>query len=281
MPGKYRTNEPDLMKIIADLRSRISKLERTPQIPNTGISTGGIVVNGGSIIWFRPGVFESLATNTEGVINIGSNISINGEEGMAIVISRSETVSTDYLYPDGSPILGASLMRMGTVDGSIIDPDFAFPSFEIYDKSGDILIADSLNARRGFSAPDFSIPFTDKVLATTTSGTYSDIAGLEWYQYHPHLRFRLVYFNDASTTGEISIIEEDTSREVVEAIITPAGGPAYVDIVMRRSRLTNGASPNGNPTLLNVRHRRATGAGTVRTRVASIVGIDLSWFEGF
>jgi hypothetical protein len=48
MSDKYRTGTPDIISVISDLRNRISKLERTPQLTNSAIDSGQIIVGGGA-----------------------------------------------------------------------------------------------------------------------------------------------------------------------------------------------------------------------------------------
>lgn len=46
MTSKYRSKTPDIIEEIADLRARLSRLERTPQLPHAGVDTGGVAVTG-------------------------------------------------------------------------------------------------------------------------------------------------------------------------------------------------------------------------------------------
>jgi hypothetical protein len=272
MGGRYSTSEPDLIRMIKELQDRVSRLERTPQTANAGVDREGIIITDGNLIARR-----SDAATT-GVARIGAGSEVLGQPAVEITLGRSPLVEGAYLQDTGVPFNGATSMSFFDVEGT--DPDFLSPTINMWDKSGDPLITDSFNARRGFGDPILAVPWNDKVLSSSTSGTAVDIAQFEWYQYHAHLRVRLVCSNDAATTGTVQIQEEDTGA-IIGSITTPANTTAYVDLVIRRSALEFGNSPNGNSTICNIQHARASGAGTVRHRVVSIVGIDLSWSQAW
>lgn len=274
MGSKYAPNDHDLLSEIRDLRRRIEKLERTPQTSNAGIDQGAITVINGEI------TVNGASDDPTGSHIHRSNEQINGEPGSSYSVRRSDTVNSDYFDSDGNNVVGMGSIDITSTEGVLVDPFFRVPTVEIKDKSGDTILADSNNARRGFSHPYLPIPWGDKVLSTTTSGTLADIAQLNWYQYHPHLRVEIVYQNDGGTAGTV-VVQEELTGNIVGSVSTPAGGPAYSEILVKRSALIAGTSPNGNPTILNIQHARASGAGTVRTRVVNIIGIDLSWFEDF
>jgi len=44
--GRYSISDPDLVRELIELKDRVSKLERTPQLPNSNIGSGGISVTG-------------------------------------------------------------------------------------------------------------------------------------------------------------------------------------------------------------------------------------------
>ena len=275
MPAsRYRPTDPDLIQIIRDLQRRVAILERTPQTINAGIDSAGMIVKNGVV---QHKVDDDFVG---GYHNVGANVIVGSQLGIQTSLGRSSEVVSDYTFSDGTPITGELAYQIATVEGAISDPDFKSPTVNIFDKSGDPLVTDSFNARRGFGDPVLTIPWNDKVLISTTSGTQADIAQFEWYQYHAHCRVRLVSSNDATTTGTVQIVEE-SSGNVLGSITTPANTTQYNDLTIKRSSMTTGADPNGSPNILNIQHARATGAGTVRTRIASVVGIDLSWFQDF
>lgn len=275
MPSsKYQPTDPDIIKIIHDLQSRVSKLERTPQTSNAGVDSTGITVRSGSVT-ARLDDFGA-----QGLHTMGAGISVSGETGILLGSSRSEVVTGDYFDGVGNPVSGAPSWQVVNIEGSVTDPDFRQPTFQFFDKSGDPLIGDSGNARRGFSDPVLAISWTDLTFASTTSGTMADLIVFEWYQYHAHCRVRFVSQNDASTTGTVQLVEDATGN-IVASITTPANTAQYNDLIVKRSSLADGNQPNGNPHVLTLQHARASGAGTVRNRVVSVVGIDLSWFQDF
>jgi len=271
--GRYRTDK-DLIDKINELEARLSKLERTPQASSMGVNIAGITVQGGSVTTRR----DPIAA--QGLISTGSNNSVNGEVGMSHSIQRSNSVKGDDHFTDGTTVDGNIAMQVGTVDGGHDFPGFAFPTLVLYDKSGSPLVADSGNARRGFSDPVLHQSFTDGTYFSSTSTTFSFIMSAEWYMYHPHCRIRVIVQNDAANSSELRVSENGGNNSI---LVTPIGLGAfqYVDLIVRRSSMVSGVAPNGNVAALNLEHRRVTGAGTIRTQIISVVGIDLSASQPF
>lgn len=275
MPGsKYQPTDPDIIKIIQALEHRIAKLERTPQTAYAGVDSAGVVVKNGVVLHNMDDDFRN------GYHSVGSNVFVNTTLAIQTTLGRADEVVSAYTFGDGTPITGETAYKIVTVEGALDDPDFKNPTIFFYDKSGDSLITDSTNARRGFGDPVLPVPWNDKVLTPTTSGTAADIAQFEWYSYHAHCLIRLVSSNDAATTGTVQAQEESTGN-ILATITTPANTTQYNDLVIKRSSMVTGDQPNGTSNIINIQHLRASGAGTVRTRVANIVGIDLSLFQDF
>lgn len=218
----------------------------------------------------------------EGFISIGSNAIINNEQGMNIYLGRSDSVLSAYKDVDGITASGEVAAILGTVDGGAADPTIAFPSWTFYDKSGDAIVSDSLTARRGFEHPRLATTWYDPVAyKTTTSGSFTNVASSEWYQYHPHLRVRLLVNNDAGNVSELRLIETPALTNTFASFTTTSGYFGYVDLLLIRSMQSNGDGPNGNNITFSVDQRRVSGAGTVRCLVVSMTGIDLSWFNPY
>lgn len=280
MPGRYNTgDDTDLIARIKDLENRLSRLERTPQAGNAAVNNGDFTITGGAFIVRRPGDAGG-GDEQEGLIAMGSQISYNGEEGMSFQVVRSKSVKGKNFFVGGDSVDGNPSMVFSTVDGEVANPTLNFPTFNIYDKSGDVLISDSDNARRGFDDPRFQTPWFDpSAYKVTTSGSFSAIAECEWYQYHPHLRMRLLCQNGAGTSSELRVT--DLSSSAIIKLVTQGSTFAFVDLVLNRSDMSNGDTPNGNTETLLLEHRRTAGANNVQTLVVSMVGIDLSWFNPF
>lgn len=276
--NRYR-KEDNLIETIRALERRVSVLERNPRLSAAGINSGGITIKGGALNTIRDD------QSSEGIITIGSNTVVNGEEGMSLQVSRSNTVPGAEIFTSGPEIgqtvNGNPALIIATVDGTPIDPDFRFQTIRIFDKSGNIIFADSLNARRGMSEPRLNITwFTANLYQTTTSTTAVDFAGTEWYFYHPHLRVRVLTQNDGGNESEIDIYETD-SNTVLATQAVPAGSAAFYDLIINRSDCLGGDGPNGNFTRFSVRHRRTVGAGTIRTLIVEMLALDLSWSEPY
>lgn len=220
-------------------------------------------------------------TSNEGLIAIGSNASINGESGMNILVRRSSTVSGSD-NGDGFPDSGNLSMLVGTVDGGVVNPSLTFNSWQFFDKNGDQLVSDSLNARRGFDHPRLTTTWYDPAAyKTTTSGSFVNVASAEWYFYHAHLRVRLLVNNDAGNVSELRLIETPALTNTFSSFTTTSGYFGYVDLLIPRSKQSAGDSSNGNAITFSVDQRRVSGAGTVRCLVVSMTGIDLSWFNPY
>ena len=271
MAGKYGVEDEDLMKVIRDLQRRVSKLERTPQTANAGVDTAGIVVNGGVVFVRRDEESE------EGLLSQGSNIIYNGDPGMMHQVVRAQSVLGSYFDNDGNRMNGNIALRVATVDGTASGFD-GVPTIEILDKAGDHLITDAEQSPHGFGRPELTNHVFSPTLFTSTSSSFSDIGVTEWYMYHPHLRFRCLVQNDASTVSEINVSENGGLANVV-TVQSPGGTNAYVDVIVRRLRCAFGDFPNGNSAILTLQIRRVSGAGTVHVAPVSCVGIDLSISE--
>lgn len=272
MAGRYSVSDNDLIQEIIELRNRVSRLERTPQTNNAGVNSGGITINGGALDVRRDDLSE------QGLFILGSNVTIGTssgfELGMSAVFVRSNAVPGIFSDGGTGTIDGNEAFRVDTIDG-FLSGTFASPTVKIMDKAGGNIFADSYNARQGMSDPILSTQIMPNTFSTSTSGTFSDIAVLEWYMYHPHLRIRVLVQNDAATTSEINITESGGIDSIV-SVGSPGSTNAYVDLVCKRSMMRDGNS-NGSPALLTLQIRRAGGAGTVHVMPISAIGIDLSY----
>src|SRR5262245_3907114 len=254
-------------------------MERTPQLRQGTINNGDIVVRGGAHVAVRP----DDPNQDEGIMAMGTDIFVNGETGMQHIITRSRTV------PGSSPLIGGVppftdgqvALRVVSVDGSTVDPTIAFHTIELNDKTGQPFVSDSLSARQGMDHPRLSYTWYDTTaFKSTTSGTFAQVATTQWYSYHPHLRIGLLVQNDGGTTSEYQVWDETDNFQVATGS-AGSGFFGYVLILVRRSSTLSGQGPNGNNTQLRIDHRRASGAGTSRSMISEVTGIDLSWFNPF
>ena len=265
--GRYRGSS-DLLDRIVALEKRLSVLERTPQLLAAAVNSGGITITGGELL-----VRRADDTYPDGPalgnIQVGSNVSINGENGMALAVQRSDTVPSAI----GTP--GQQSVLITTVDGSEADPSFTFPTILLKDKSGDTIFSDTWNARRGIAKPELSYGFGNSQFTSSTSGTFTQIMTCEWFMYHPHFRIRVLVLNDGGNSSELRVSESFGNPNLLTVSVA-AGASAYVDCVIKRSATVSGDSPNGNIAIIALEHRRTAGAGTIRSQVISCVGMDLS-----
>jgi hypothetical protein len=105
--------------------------------------------------------------------------------------------------------------------------------------------------------------------------------------YHPHLQFSIIASNDASTGGEIQIVDLGNNR-VITTWATTVGATEFELFSIKRrdtqfgTDTTDGTGyPNGNVTYLSIQFRRSSGAGTARFRLTGIQGCDLSFNGDF
>jgi hypothetical protein len=210
---------------------------------------------------------------------MGSNVTINGEAGMQLNVRRSTAVRGLFNAGGGMSLDGNSALQVFTVDGSSADPTFGTSTVRLQDKSGDTLFADSLNARIGMSQPQLHQSFNSGTYASSTSTSFASIMTTEWYMYHPHLRVRVLVQNDASNSSELRVNEAGGSY--TQTVSVGLGAFQYIDVIIPRKSTTNGLSSNGNVAILTLEHRRVAGAGTIRTQIISVVGIDLSYFSDY
>jgi hypothetical protein len=263
-----------LLDKIAKLEKRISALERTPQLPSSGVNTGSFTIKGGQLRTIRDDAED------QGAISIGSNVSINGEQGMSVNVKRTQRVTGDnYKTPNtGETINGNSVLRVATVDGAGVNSPQPYHTFEVYDKSGDVIFSDTYNGRRGMGHPELHQAFTNSTYFTTTLTTFSFIMSSEWQIYHPNLRVRLLIQNDVGSTSEARV-----SDGINYSVTIPFGDGFYnyYNHLIPRSKMKNGATFNSDIASINVEHRRVTGAGTVRTQIISVTGTDQSWYAAY
>jgi hypothetical protein len=262
--GRYRTDEnTDLIDRIQALEERLSKLERTNQLSAAAINTGNLTLTGGGLVVYRDN------DTSKGTITVGSDVDLFGQPGMIISMYRSNEVET--IQNDNT---GAAMIRMTTVEGESVGAKFS--TYEVFDKSGYTLIADSGNARMGFSDPVLHTAWwgpNDYI--TSTSGTFAAIAQTFWYQYHPNLRIEGWTQNDVGTTSDLKVVDLNSGITLVTQTGIGSGIVPF-DLVIDRLLTANGTTSNRNVEWLEVQHRRASGAGNAKTLIASMVGIDLS-----
>lgn len=263
--SKYRQDD-DLLTVIRNLESRLSRLERTPQLPSTSIDSDGFVVEGGSIV-VRNG---PDATVDGGEILLDGHVNTVFGQGVGLYIKKDPTVGVGIFNPYSMTVRGIDDGVGGLQTGT-------YPSLAIYDKAGNTLISDCFNQRHGFGEPKLSYTWWNSAdIITTTSASFTDLAQTYWYMYHPALRVTVLSNNDATTTGELRVLDLlNSNNVVVNPITTPANTQQFNDIFVDRMLCTDGDGQNGKSAWLAIQHRRASGAGNARAMVVGMVGLDL------
>jgi len=267
--GRYRNDDNvDLIERIRELEERLSKIERTNQLSSSAINSGNLYLRGGGLVVSRDDDFA------QGRVVIGSDTAVNTEQGMIVYLQRSQSVES--LGSPGSP--GSILIQMTTVEGE--DPGFnKFPTFQLFDKAGNTLIADTGNSRMGFSEPRLSYTWwSPTAYTTTTSGTFSGFAQMYWYQYHPHLSISVFVQNDVGTSSDVRVVDLNSGNVLISenAIAGTGGAVGPFPLNVDRELTSNGFGVNGSANWLEVQHRRSAGAGSARTLMVDAVALDLS-----
>lgn len=264
--SRQREDSNDLAMRIKRMESRIRTLEQQLRATSTAIRSGRFVLIDASLTLtddpsgFGPG--------TRGNV-LFQPYSANDDEGYALRVVRAAGMG------------GQDAVQITTVDGSVTGDSFTSNVQLVDKKGGSTVVADSAGHRRGMADPRLQVPwyiFPDQ-LKSSTSSTFADIAGFKWYAYHPHLRIELIVQNDAATVSEVEV--RDPDGNLFSELTFNGGTNAFLDLpeIRREDLINDDDGVNGNPQNMVVRHRRVSGAGTVRTMVTSIVGIDLSLFD--
>jgi len=265
----------DLLARIKELEQRLSRLERTPQLPSSASNRRGLVMLDGGFIEVRKESNEDISVVEEDGGLIAGPVFVGSQTGIGVSFYRSQLVGS--ISPAGDP---ANVVTQAWGSNSIEgDQEDKFSTWTWNDKSGFTLVSDSLNARRGFDHPRLPIAWNNTTFATSTSATFAEMANWEWYTYHPHLRVRLLLSNDVGNVSEIQVVDFASGDVIVGSLVSTSGASGYFDIIVKRSALTFGLGTSGTAVIMRLEHRRVSGAGTIRTRVVSIMGIDLSHTE--
>jgi hypothetical protein len=261
-----RENPNDLAARIKRMEDRIATLERALRAASTSIRSGRIALIDGTLT--LTDADDGFSEGTRGKMGF-MPYTANDDEGYVFYVNRAVGMG------------GTQALWVTTVDGSVTGDSFT-PTFMVFDKKGGRTIAgDAAGHRRGMAEPRLQIPWWKHPadLASSTSTTFDDVAGFTWYAYHPHCRVHMIVQNDASTPSEVQIVLANDGTVLASAVY--AGGTnSFVSLDIRREDLINDQDGvNGNLQAIEVQHRRVSGAGTVRTMLTDVVGIDLSMFD--
>jgi hypothetical protein len=240
--GRYKSDdELDLLDKIKSLENRISVLERTPQLPNSAVDTGGVTVYSGQGVLrviHSDGITELLRVGLE-------------ETGFGPIDSFK------IFYLDGETAI------------SFFSNLFGFETWDFKDSTGNVVLGvDAKNpaahgegiglARPWISQPVFPIANpTD----TTSSGTFTTLQRGIWVRQHPSGTF-WVQYNVTSTTAEVQVLAQGAVQL----------GPVVINNGSGIVNIGTAIMPGTHMEVYEVDYqfRVASGAGTVGARVAAL-----------
>lgn len=239
--GRYRTDE-DLLDRIAKLEKRISALERTPQLPTSGVNTGGIVVKGGALN------FQDANGQTK--VYFGPIYYGNTPAGIGWLFYRN----------------GGQLVF--SLEG--INPSDQF--FAIRDKIGNIVISDDRYTGQGLATPYIQGDFVSWAAAipdSTTSTTFVTLQKSIWRKQHPRF-MAWVHTFVTSTTAEFQfkIASGADQGKIIAGPFSLSNGNGYTyygPVSMPGNHLTDFD--------LDLEARVVSGAGSIAVRVLSATGV--------
>jgi hypothetical protein len=204
------------------------------------------------------------------VVSSGRGIRVNDVAGNTVAIIGTQP---GLERADGSPQAGVSLYRE---DGSIAEflgdanptvPPFK-QSLQIYDRAGNVVMADDTNSGKGLAAPWVTggCILGDTNTANwpqTTSGSFVTIAA-GWYRVqNPRLAWDINMVCDTGTAGELRVLVGGVQVDTTQTV-----GGSFIDWYR------NLGAPGGNVALpagvgynsivlVELQARRTSGAGTV------------------
>jgi hypothetical protein len=228
-----------LLAELAELKRRLSNLERSARAGNTSVDSGQFTVK-------TPG-----GTVTFMVGNFGPAHS-DGTPQTSLLVSRE----------NGVP---AFAVRAIVADG---------PQYTSFVDQGDhiYLGEDPLG---GLAAPYIPVQWSvNPTVAevTTTSASFVTAYRLEFFRFQPGLRVRYFYIpSDGSTTGEVRVQDLNGAGTLIGPQALPAGG---ITQGILTTTLLGGTAPAGLLTECEVQIRRTAGAGTVGLRLLQATGIE-------
>lgn len=269
--SRYRIGEEhDLIGYIKSLELRVRALESGQRAGNTSVDTGTLAVaNGGSIVARRDTSFE------EGAISVTTDDVVDGQTGLGLHFTRSETVRSGV-----QDVAGATAVSVQSIEGQGTG-NVRYPTVNVYDKNGDVFLSDAHNGRRGMGEPKLHSTWFDvTVFKSTTSGSFAYMFTCHWYMYHPHVRVRTYVQADGGTAGEVELKEPSTSKQLAVATI-PTAANQFLDLTVDRRAFQFGSSPNGTVGQFDINTRRTSGGGSIRILIVEIIGIDLSYLSTY
>lgn len=167
----------------------------------------------------------------------------------------------------GIPQAGVSLYREdGTIAAFLGDANPTVPpfkqSFQIYDRQGNVVVADDTNGGKGLANPYvggglFLADTNTARWPQTTSGSFLDIA-TGWYRaQNPRLSWDISMVCDAATAGEVRLLVNGAQVSTTQTV-----GTSFIDWFGSRVALP-GSVNIGDIVTVQLQARRTSGAGIV------------------
>lgn len=232
----------DIMRRFADLERQIRELRAERRLASSTIAAGGTL----------------RVVDTHGTV-------------VAVIGNLDEVIPGKHGFWLGRPGLTPSqaVSVFGTGEGG----DLGFVG--LWDRAGNYIVTDDAESGQGLARPYLSLPIGElsAPTATTTSGTFVDVAAGATALHHPVLyAYMLVRSDNGTTTGEVRLT---LNGNVIGSTISIAGNEFAI-----RTIGPFDVSPLPVFTQINTiaaQARRTAGAGNIGLRVLSILGLESAY----
>ncbi|MDG4792429.1 hypothetical protein [Micromonospora sp. WMMD1082] len=236
--GDNALSSGNLARRVRDLEQMVRQLASARRLEAASIGRGGITVTGGAI----------TTQDTDGAV-----LSRQGQLG--------EGWRGTWIGRAGGGV--AFLVGgQGSDDGFVA----------LYDRTGQYIVSDDAASERGLARPYIPIQTGEVTVptATTTSGTFTDLAAGTMPVQHPVLMAHiLARASDGTTAGEIRMTVD--GEPVGEPGTLAAGG--YTHMILGPAVLP-GIYAYAALAAISIQARRTAGSGTIGARVMSILGLE-------
>lgn len=226
-----------------DLLRRVKALEAANPLQ------AGATITGGGLTGIDPNTGHRTFFVGLGGFDDGS-----GRQQMETLFFRASDGSVALAIFDGGTGLGHTYSQ----------------ALAIYDRAGDVIVADDTTSGQGLARPYIPLgAFTDTSVptATTTSASFVTLQSLAGYKQHPKLVMQILVYADSGTTGTIQVV--DQASNVVATTNLTSGQFGYVSFGP-----TALAGTHELPISLNIQGKVLTGAGKVGARGVYAIGVQ-------
>jgi hypothetical protein len=195
--------------------------------------------------------------------NTGHTTSFQGLGGFNDGSGRKQMESLFYRASDGS-------IALAIFDGGVGYGHTYSQALQIYDRTGDVILADDTASAQGLARPYIPIGFftsNSVPTDTTTSTSFATLQTLIGYKQHPKVAGQILVYADTGTTGTIQLV--DQLSNVLYTTNLTSGQFGYVSFGP-----TALAGAHELAISLNIQGKVLTGAGKVGARGVAAWGVQ-------